>query len=190
MLRILFNHWLTLLFTEFVSVATRTLIGVRREALVLALSVLWWRVDVLRMLEPSVAMFWSVTGETELLSDPNFGFLLGDGELWWWAFDRVRLAIQFLAFLSTGTSSSLLISIGSDWLFDLNDLWRFNLFADAVLTRDKISVDGSLNSSGRRLTLRFELLLSVFSNASVAVFFLLRRFDCVDSKLSANIYHD
>lgn len=92
-----------------------------------------------------------------------------------------------MVFLSTGTSSSLLISIGSDGLCDRYDLWRFNLFADDDLPLDANSVNVSLNSSCRRLTLRFELLLSVLSNASVAVFFLLRRFDCADSELSTNI---
>lgn len=82
--------------------------------------------------------------------------------------------MQFFVFRSTGNSSSLLISMGSN-------LWRFNRFVDAVFAT---SPDGSLDSSSRRLTFRFELPLplSMLSNA----FFLPRRFDC-DSKLSANI---
>lgn len=144
--------------------------------------------DVFLIFEPSVAVLLSVAGETELLygdddadddgddDDANFGFLLCDNGLWL-AFDRVRLAIQFFAFRSTGNSSSLLISMGSN-------LWRFNLFVDAVFTLDTTSPLGSFDSSCRRLTFRFEppLPLSVLSNA----FFLPRRFNC-DSKLSANM---
>lgn len=180
---------LTLLLNEFVSCAVaKTLVGVRRKALVPALSVLWWRVDVLRIFEPSVAMLFSTPGEVELVRDANFGFLFGDGELWW-AFDRVRLAIQFFTFFSTGISSSLLISIGSGWLFVLDALWRFNLFVDAVFALVAVSAVDSVNSSCRLLNFRFVLLLSVVSNASVACFFLPRRFECADSKFSNEVYN-
>lgn len=129
------------------------------------------------MFEPSVAALLSSAGDMGLVRVANFGFLLRDGELW--AFDRVRLAIQFFDLVSTATSSSLLISNGSQWLLDRCNLWRFNLFADAVFTLDSISADESL----RLLNLRFELLLSIDSNASSVAFLRPRRFK-YDSELS------
>lgn len=139
------------------------------------------------MFEPSVAILFSTVGVIEVLCDANFDFFIGGGKLC--AFDRVRLAIQFFAFISTGTSSSLLISIGSSRLLDLDVLWRFNLFADAVFPLVAISADGPLNSRSSccLLFFRFDTALSTFSIASAACFSLPRRYECDDSKLSRKL---
>lgn len=178
-------------------VVAAMLAGVRRELVlvvvvvvvgVVVVVVLWWppvspwcwRFDVFRIFDPSfvVVWWWSLLPPALLLCELEcvecFCRLFGDGSTWW-AFDRVRLAIQLLPFFvwrSGGVSSSLLISIGSksgNWKGDS----RFEWFAF-----DKFA--GSFVSPACRLViLRLDLLSSiVWSTVSTAPLFLPRRFDC------------